>query len=65
MIDDPIVEEVRKYREENAARFGYNVRAIAEDARRREKTNGHPIVNLQEQYERQGHVGETDAKGKV
>jgi hypothetical protein len=48
MIDDPIVEEVRKHRQENAAKFGYDVRAIAEDARTREKTSGHRIVNLQE-----------------
>jgi hypothetical protein len=48
MIDDPIVEEVRKHRQENAAKFGYDVRAIAEDARKREKTSGHRIVNLQE-----------------
>jgi hypothetical protein len=48
MIDDPIVDEVRRYRQENAAKFGYDVRAIAEDARKREKTSGHRIVNLQE-----------------
>jgi len=48
MIDDPIVAEVRKHRLENAARFGFDVRAIAEDARSREKSSGHPIVNLQE-----------------
>ena len=54
MFDDPIVEEVRKYRQANAAKFGYNVRAIAEDARKREKTSGHPIVNLQELDRRRG-----------
>lgn len=43
---DPIVEEVRKYRQENAARFGYDVRAILEDARKREKTSGHKVVLL-------------------
>ncbi len=45
-MKDEIVAEVRKYREENAARFGYNIRAIAEDARQREKTSGHPVVDL-------------------
>ena len=35
MHRDPIVEEVRKYREENAAKFGFDVRKIAEDALKR------------------------------
>jgi len=47
MIEDPIVDEVRKHRQENAAKFGYNVRAIAEDARKREKPNHRRMVNLQ------------------
>ncbi len=34
MKDDPIVEEVRRIRQEYAAQFGYNVRAIAEDLRK-------------------------------
>ena len=44
MHEDPIVEEVRKRREENAGRFEFNVRAIAEDARKREQTSDHPLV---------------------
>ncbi len=43
---DPIVEEIRKIREEHAARFNYNVRAIVEDARRRQQEGGHKIVSL-------------------
>jgi hypothetical protein len=46
MHKDPIVEEVRKYRDENARRFGYNIRAIAEDARKRERTSGHKLVSF-------------------
>ena len=45
MITDSIVEEIRKYRQENAAKFKYNVRAIAEDARRRERVSGHKVVS--------------------
>lgn len=45
---DLIVEEVRKHRQEHAAKFNYDVRAIMEDARKREKTSSHRIVNLQE-----------------
>ena len=44
MREDPIVEEVRRCREENAKRFDFDVRAIAEDARKREHTSNHPLV---------------------
>jgi len=43
MREDPIVEEVRKRREENAARFEFDVRAVAEDARKRESKGTHPL----------------------
>ena len=46
MYRDPIVEEVRKYREANAARFGFDVRKIAEDAIRRQAKSGHRVVDL-------------------
>ena len=45
MCRDPIVEEVRRIREELAARFGYNVRAIAEDARKRERESGRKVIS--------------------
>jgi len=35
MKDDPIVEEVHRVREEIAAKFNYDLRAICEDAQRR------------------------------
>jgi hypothetical protein len=46
MHRDPIVEEVRKYREQNAAKFGFDVRKIAEDALKRQATSGHRVVDL-------------------
>jgi len=46
MKNDPIVEEVRKYREANAARFGFDVRKIAEDAFSRQAQSGHRVVDL-------------------
>jgi hypothetical protein len=45
MWDDPIVAEVRRIRQKIAAKFKYDVRAIGEDARKREKKSGHPIVS--------------------
>jgi hypothetical protein len=44
MRNDPILEEVRKHRREQAERFQFDIRAIAEDARRREKKSGHKLV---------------------
>ena len=43
---DPIVEEVRKVRQEHAARFNYDLRAIFEDIRRRQVQSGHPVVSF-------------------
>jgi hypothetical protein len=48
MYKDPIVEEVRKHRQARSARFGYDIEAMAADARKREGKSGHRIVNLQE-----------------
>jgi hypothetical protein len=45
MWNDPIVAEVRKIRQKIAAKFKYDIRAIAEDARKRERKSGHPIVS--------------------
>lgn len=48
MHKDLIVEEVRKYRQQWAARFGYDIEAMAADLRKREGKDGHRVVNLQE-----------------
>ena len=44
--EDSIVEEIRKFRDERAAKFGYNLRAIAEDARKRQQQSGRKVVSL-------------------
>ena len=43
---DPIAEEIRKIREDHAARFNYDLSAIVEDIRRRQKERGLPVVTL-------------------
>jgi hypothetical protein len=43
---DPIVEEVRKHREARAAKLGFNIRAIVQDARKRQATSGHRVTDL-------------------
>ena len=45
-MKDPIVEEIRKIREAHAAWFQFDLHAICEDLRKKEKTCGHTIVSL-------------------
>ncbi len=40
MWEDPIVAEVRKVREEHAARFNYDLRAIFRDLKEQEARSG-------------------------
>jgi hypothetical protein len=46
MNDDPIVAEVRRIREEHAARFGHDLRAIVRDIQARELASGRTYVSL-------------------
>jgi hypothetical protein len=39
--EDPIVAEVRRAREELAAKFNYDLRSILEDAMNRQNASGH------------------------
>jgi hypothetical protein len=45
-MKDPIVEEVRAAREAHAAKFGYDLQAILEDARRHQRLSGHRVIDL-------------------
>ena len=40
MRSDPIVEEIRKYRQAHAKKFNYNLEAIVADLRRQETEAG-------------------------
>lgn len=44
-MNDPIVEEIRRYREQYAAKFNYDLAAICEDLRERQATCGREIVS--------------------
>lgn len=46
MWKDPIVEEVRRWRDEYAAQFGYDLAAICRDLREKQKESGIEIVSL-------------------
>ena len=43
-MKDPIVEEVRRARHAHAAKFGFDLHAICEDLRRKERKCGHRLV---------------------
>lgn len=44
MWKDPIVDELHRIREKHAKQFDYDVRAMFEDLKTREKICGHKIV---------------------
>lgn len=46
MLKDPIVEEVRRIRDELAARFNYDIKAIVENARKEQKASGRKVVSF-------------------
>lgn len=45
-MKDEIVEQVRRVREQNAAKFNYDLKAIVADARKRQKDSGHRVVSF-------------------
>ena len=46
MWKDPIVEEIRRFRQEYAARFNHDLKAICRDLRRRQQKGGRKVVAL-------------------
>ena len=46
MTDDPIIAEVRRVRQEHAARFNYDLDAIFEDIKRMERESGRTFVSF-------------------
>jgi len=46
MADDYIVDEVRRLREEQAAKHGFDVKAILAAARKRQRRSGRTVVLL-------------------
>jgi hypothetical protein len=48
MMNNPIINEVRRVRDEHARKFNYDLAAICADIREHQKTCGHLIVTLKE-----------------
>jgi hypothetical protein len=45
-MKDEIVNQVRQVRQQNAAKFNYDLKAIVADARRRQKNSGHQVESF-------------------
>jgi hypothetical protein len=50
MIEDPIVEEIRKQREEHASAYGHDLRRIIAALREREAQSKRPVLNPGPKY---------------
>jgi hypothetical protein len=46
MAKDPIVEEIRRIREDQAAKHGFDVKAILAAAKKRQCHSGHKVVSF-------------------
>lgn len=46
MAKDYIVDEVRRIREEQAAKYGFDIQAILAAAKKRQRRSGHKVVSL-------------------
>ncbi|MGL5098051.1 MAG: hypothetical protein ACRDD1_20895 [Planctomycetia bacterium] len=53
-MNDPIVDEVRRIREEHAAEFDYDLRAIFEDVKRRQEESGLTFVSFADETDQVG-----------
>jgi hypothetical protein len=46
MLKDELVEEVRKARQEQAARWNFDLKAVLADARKRQAQSGRKVVSF-------------------
>ncbi|MBX3180616.1 MAG: hypothetical protein KF886_24995 [Candidatus Hydrogenedentes bacterium] len=47
MIDDPIVDEIHRFRKEHAAKYGNDLKRIVEALQEFERTSGREYVNFE------------------
>ncbi len=46
IVEDPIVAEVRRVRETLAAKYNFDIQAICDAARKRQRKSGHKVVSF-------------------
>ena len=63
MIDDPIVAEVRKARDEYARRFNYDLDAICNDLQQRQTQAGRKVVSFPPKRPQSAIAGREDRNG--
>lgn len=54
MLKDELVEEVRKARQEQAAKWNFDLKAILADARQRQAQSGHKVVSFAPKESKEG-----------
>ena len=59
---DPIVAEVRRIREQQAAELDYDLKAIFERARRRQKQSKHKTVSFANAVKSENHPPRAEAR---
>jgi hypothetical protein len=59
---DPVVEEARRIREQQAAELNYDLNAIFERARRRQKQSKHKTVSFAQAAVADDHQAKTGAR---
>jgi hypothetical protein len=55
-MDDPIVEEVRKARDEYARQFDYDLKAICQDLKKQQDASGRKVVSFAEERNQDARV---------
>ncbi len=61
MLSDPIVEEVRKARDEYAKQFGYDLDAICKDLQQRQQASGKKAVSFPPQPARRPALSQLES----
>lgn len=56
MLKDPIVDEVRRVRENQAAKHGFDVKAILAAAKKRQRRSKHKVVSFARKNQKFGSV---------
>jgi hypothetical protein len=54
MAKDPIVDEVRRVREDLAAKFGFDIKAILMASKKRQRRTTHKVVSKARSWPQQG-----------
>ena len=60
-MNDPIVEEVRKHRDEHARRFNYDLNAICADLMKQQASHSSRLVNLKKNANKVGALNRLSA----